>query len=137
MRYISRIIIHMAYTPPQMDIGVAVIREWHISRGFRDVGYHFVIRRDGSVEKGRDINDVGAHTLGHNNDSIGIVLVGGKHPSKDEVEVNFTSAQWRSLDRLVKDLMLNHETIKDISGHKDNMPTKCPGFNVKEWAKTL
>jgi N-acetylmuramoyl-L-alanine amidase len=137
MRELKRIILHMAFTTPQMDIGAVEIRRWHLARNFADIGYHYIIRRDGSVETGRDLNRVGAHTLGHNNDSIGIVMVGGKHPTKDEVQVNFTSAQWRSLERLVKDLMLQYETITDISGHKDNIPTKCPGFDVRSWASTL
>jgi N-acetylmuramoyl-L-alanine amidase len=142
MRELKRIIVHMSYTPPQMDIGVNEMRKWHTDppprgRGWKDIGYHYVDRRSGIIEIGRDINRIGAHTLGHNNDSIGIVMVGGKHPTKDEVEVNFTSAQWRSLERLVKDLMLQYETITDISGHKDNTATKCPGFDVKSWASTL
>lgn len=137
MRDINRIIIHYSYTPPSMDIGAEEIRKWHTDRGWSDIGYHFVIRRSGDVEKGRDILLAGAHTKSHNEDSIGIVLVGGKNQTKDENEINFTSAQWRALDRLIRDLKLEYETISDISGHRDNKATLCPGFNVKEWASTI
>lgn len=137
MRNINRIIIHYAYTPPQMDIGVDEIREWHKQRNFRDIGYHYVIRRDGTVENGRPVEQAGAHTLGHNADSIGICIVGGKERNSNKSEVNFTCAQWRSLSVLVKELLIKYETITDISGHKDNAASECPGFNVREWAKTI
>ena len=137
MREINRIIIHMAYTTPAMDIGVAEIRQWHVGgNGWRDIGYHNVIRRDGTVEDGRPLEQPGAHTLGENADSIGICLVGGKHKSRDKHDCNFTSAQWRALDRLCRDLLLRFPEA-EISGHRDWAARGCPGFDAREWARTL
>jgi N-acetyl-anhydromuramyl-L-alanine amidase AmpD len=136
MRQINRIIIHMSYTPPSMDIGAARIREWHGERGFKDVGYHFVIRRNGVVENGRPVEQQGAHTLGQNVDSIGIVLIGGKKENENDWECNYTSCQWRALDRLCRDLIVKYK-ITDISGHKDWAARGCPGFNAREWAVPL
>ena len=71
------IVVHCSATRPQMDIGANTIREWHISRGFNNVGYALVIRRNGLLEIGPDLDDVGAHVAGHNSKSIGLCLVGG------------------------------------------------------------
>jgi N-acetyl-anhydromuramyl-L-alanine amidase AmpD len=137
MRDIKRIIIHMAYTPPSMDIGAKEIREWHVNGNeWSDIGYHKVIRRNGEVEDGRPIEQSGAHTSGNNSDSIGICLVGGKHKRKDTHDCNFTSAQWRTLDRVCRDLLLEFPEA-EISGHRDWAARECPGFDAGEWAKTL
>jgi len=71
------IVIHCTQTPDTMDIGADEIKKWHKNRGFDTIGYHFVIRRDGHVDKGRDINYVGAHAVAVNGTSIGVALVGG------------------------------------------------------------
>lgn len=74
MREVQKHIIHCS----DSTFGdVAEIRRWHIARGFNDVGYHFVIRRDGEVEMGRTLETIGAHCKGHNTNSIGTCLVGG------------------------------------------------------------
>ena len=83
MRQIDHIIVHCSYTPPSMDIGAETIREWHTlpkpkGRGWSDIGYHWVIRRNGTVEAGRSEERAGAHAKGYNQDSIGICLIGGK-----------------------------------------------------------
>ena len=138
MRAINRIIIHMSYTTPAMDIGATEIRQWHVGGNkWSDIAYHKVIRRDGTVEDGRPIERPGAHTRGENADSIGLCLVGGKHKSRETHDCNFTSAQWRALDRLCRDLMLEFPDIEDISGHRDWAARGCPGFDVREWARTL
>ena len=72
------IVVHCSATPPKMDIGVREIRTWHIKRGFVDVGYHYVIRRDGSVETGRPHDTQGAHVRSFNKFSVGICLVGDR-----------------------------------------------------------
>lgn len=77
-RKISEIIIHCADTPEGRDDSIEDIRRWHKARNFKDVGYHYVIRLDGTLEKGRMIEDVGAHCTGHNAESIGICYIGGK-----------------------------------------------------------
>ncbi|MDO5643861.1 MAG: N-acetylmuramoyl-L-alanine amidase [Paracoccus sp. (in: a-proteobacteria)] len=77
MRAILKNVHHYSATYPDQDIGVAEIREMHRKRGWRDVGYHYVIRRDGTIERGRPESKVGAHVAGHNATSIGICCIGG------------------------------------------------------------
>ena len=78
MRPLNRIIIHCSDTTASQDIKASDIRQWHIERGWSDIGYHFVIRRDGLIDLGRDISTKGAHAKGHNHDSIVVCLVGGQ-----------------------------------------------------------
>lgn len=124
-RKIRNAIVHCADTPKGMDIGVKEIDVWHKERGWSGCGYHYVIRRDGTLETGRQLNVVGAHTGGYNADSIGICLVGGKGG------FNFTIQQLLSLYRLKQAL---DEQFKDLvwSGHNDfNNQKPCPQFDVK------
>ena len=58
-----------------MDIGLNEIRKWHLDLGWRDVGYHYIIRRNGEVELGRSIRDTGSHARGYNHKSVGLCLV--------------------------------------------------------------
>lgn len=140
MRKINRIIIHVSYTFPEQDIGAAEIRRWHTSpdpgdpsKPWRDIGYHFVIPRNGKVEKGRPIEQAGAHVGGHNADSIGICIVGGKRHGRRN-PCNFTRHQWRTLDKLVAELHIQFPQA-ELSGHDDHTTGKtCPQFDVKAWA---
>jgi N-acetylmuramoyl-L-alanine amidase len=128
------IIVHCSYTPPSMDIGASVIRNWHLERGWSDIGYHYVITRDGTIEDGRPVGLVGAHTKGVNWRSIGICLVGGKNEDEDEDEFNFTQPQMTSLNLLVKDILKTHkgESIR-VAGHNEFSEKSCPCFNVPAW----
>ena len=123
------IIIHCADTPAGMDVGVKEIREWHLQRGFSDVGYHYVVRRNGDIEAGRWIDEVGAHckAQGRNHDSIGICLVGGKP------DANFTQPQLNALKNLVYDLLFAYPDAK-VAGHRDFEDGKtCPNFDIRAW----
>ena len=126
MRELNKIIIHHSWTPADMDIGVEEIRRWHLERGWQDIGYHYVLRRNGIIEPGRPIEIQGAHTRGQNQNSIGICIVGGKP------DVNFTRFQWRSLSILVAGLMFDHN-IYEVGGHRDYAASECPGFDVRAW----
>jgi N-acetylmuramoyl-L-alanine amidase len=128
------ITVHCSATPPNRDIGVNEIRTMHLHRGWSDIGYHFVICRDGSVEAGRPSGKVGAHVKGHNQDNIGICLVGGVDKSLNP-EDNFTPAQFDSLRELISDVVSHygiHES--NIKGHRDwpNVNKACPCFSVKD-----
>ena len=126
------IVIHCAATKPSMDIGADTIRDWHVNgNGWRDIGYHLVIRRDGSVEKGRDINDSGAHAAGYNSKSIGLCLVGGM-AEDNSAEDNFTAQQWTSLLATVKELEVDFPNAKVI-GHNEISEKECPSFDVQKW----
>jgi N-acetylmuramoyl-L-alanine amidase len=127
------LVIHCSATPANMDIGIETIREWHKARGFRDVGYHFVIQRDGTRQKGREINEVGAHVIGHNHHSVGVCLVGGVEGPSLAPTDNFTEEQWTSLYLTLKEL---HETYPKavIVGHRDLDAGKaCPSFDVSAY----
>lgn len=128
------IVVHCAATKPDMDIGAAEIDVWHKNRGFEKIGYHDVIRRDGRVEQGRDIDDVGAHVKGFNNLSVGVCLVGGVD-KKNRPENNFTPEQFKSLKRLLRFYMAKYPKAM-ILGHRDLDDGKaCPSFDVQDWLR--
>ncbi|MCK5639702.1 MAG: N-acetylmuramoyl-L-alanine amidase [Gammaproteobacteria bacterium] len=128
-RKITHGIIHCADTPADMDIGAKEIRDWHVNgNGWSDIGYHSVIRRDGTIEKGRDIDISGAHAKGHNKHSIGICLVGGMGG------FNFTREQMKSLDYIISAMEKINPDI-EILGHCDlpGVTKTCPNFDVMAW----
>lgn len=131
---IKYIVIHCSATPETMDIGAEEIRGWHLQRGWLDIGYHFVIKRDGTVEGGRDLKVPGAHARGFNNKSWGICLVGGVESDLKKPEANFTHAQWEALERTVR-LMKGFHPNAEVLGHRDlpNVSKACPSFDAKVW----
>ena len=135
MRTIDKIIIHCAATKPSMDIGVAEIRKWHTSppNNWKDIGYHYVIRRNGSIENGRPVIMAGVHTKGHNAKSIGICLVGGID-DKGNAASNFTDKQWATLERLVRILKVDYPKAT-VHGHREFAAKACPSFNVQDWLR--
>ena len=130
----THIVIHCADTYADMDIDADEIRKWHVDeRGWSDIGYHKVIKRDGTVENGRDIDVSGAHAAGFNSVSVGVCLVGGR--GKDnKAENNFTEAQMASLREVVEELMAKYEWAQPM-GHRDlpNVTKECPSFDVLAW----
>jgi N-acetylmuramoyl-L-alanine amidase len=127
------IIIHCAATKPSMDIGVKEIDQWHRRRGWLGCGYHYVIRRDGTIEVGRNWNEVGAHVRKFNNTSIGICLIGGMEEDTDEADVNYTPSQMDTLDVLTTTLTRMFPTAS-VVGHCDLDSHKtCPNFDVSDW----
>lgn len=137
MRKITSVAIHCSATRPSMDIGAAEIAQWHKKQGWATIGYHYVIRRSGLVEKGRPDEMPGAHVAGHNANSIGICLVGGVNQDDfRKAEDNFTPAQMKSLATLCKSLSAAYPGAV-FKGHRDYPGVKkaCPSFNAKAWAK--
>lgn len=130
MRLINKIIVHCSDTYTRMDIGAEEIRRWHVEdNGWSDIGYHYVIRRDGVVEKGRPIERSGAHAAGHNTDSIGICVVGGK-ADNGTAESNFTYHQLSHLGFLINSLRKEYGNL-ELYGHRDFSTKPCPCFNVR------
>lgn len=128
------IVVHCSATKPSMDIGAKEIREWHKAKGWSDIGYHFVIRRNGEVENGRNVRDIGAHVEGHNWNTVGICMVGGVDYS-NRPKSNFTNAQWVSLKKTVRYLYQLFGQLP-LRGHHDLFAGKdCPSFNVQDWAR--
>lgn len=134
MRAINQLFVHCSATKPTQDIGAKEIREWHVKgNGWKDIGYHFVIRRNGVVEDGRPVEQVGAHVAGHNANSIGICLVGGIDVS-GKPEANFTPEQWKALPRLLR-VLKAHYPKATIHGHNEYAAKACPSFDVQKWLK--
>ena len=134
MRSINFIVIHCSAVRPEQTSSAADIDRWHRSRGWKGIGYHFVVRRDGTVETGRPVEEVGAHCKGHNKYSIGICYEGGLDAQGRPADTR-TSEQVKALRELVE--MLHKAFPKAlIVGHHDLDPTKpCPCFDaVKEYA---
>lgn len=116
-----------------MDVDIATITEWHKARGFATVGYHLFIKRDGTRQKGRDLNDIGAHVVGYNHNSVGVCMAGGVAADAKTPESNFTDKQWATLLITLREL---HEEYPRavIVGHRDLDPGKaCPSFSVSEY----
>lgn len=136
MRNIDTIIVHCAATYPSMDIGVKEIRLWHTrDNGWNDIGYHHVIRRDGTVEQGRPEETAGAHCQNHNARSIGVCLVGGleKAPSGKSIpSANYTEAQYQALRSLIATLLKRYPGAT-VCGHQDFANKACPCFDVAAW----
>ena len=127
----KEIIIHCAATKPSMDVDAETIDRWHRERGWLKIGYHYVIKRDGTVETGRELEEVGAHAKGHNAISVGICLIGGLSED-NQPENNFTDEQWDELGTLVDSLKAKYPEASVI-GHNDVSDKACPTFNVGEW----
>lgn len=132
------VIVHCSDTPSTMDVDAAMIDQWHRERGWTAIGYAFVIRRDGVIEKGRDLDndgdatdEIGAHAAGFNKRSIGICLVGGM-PG-----FNFTKKQMNSLRFLIDQLLIDFPG-SDVLGHRDlpDVTKECPCFDVAHWYTT-
>ena len=126
------IVIHCSATKPSMDVDAETIRNWHVNeRGWRDIGYHKVIKRNGDVEDGRDVRDSGAHAAGYNSKSVGVCMVGGM-AEDNSAEANFTAQQWTALLDLVKQLKIEYSEA-DVIGHNEISEKECPSFDVQKW----
>lgn len=127
------LVVHCSASQNLPTINAMVIDGWHRTRGFERIGYHFVIKTDGTVEKGRALDDVGAHVAGYNSNSIGICMIGGVDKAMHSVN-NFKPAQFKSLRKLLNDLLKTYPKAV-ILGHRDfpNVKKDCPCFDVTDW----
>lgn len=149
-RTITDIVLHCTATPEGKEVTVAAIRAGHLARGFKDIGYHYVIGLDGTIHKGRDESLIGAHVSGHNAHSIGISYVGGVEKDGKTPKDTRTAAQKTAMARLVKELLAKYPGAK-VKGHRDYSPDlngdgtvepwewikACPCFEVKTWLPTV
>ena len=126
------LVVHCSATKPSMDIGLREIKRWHVDdNGWRDVGYHYIIRRNGEVELGRSNRDTGAHAAGYNHKSISLCMVGGM-AEDNSAENNFTAQQWTALLDLVKQIKVDYPEA-NVIGHNEISEKKCPSFDVQKW----
>lgn len=130
MRHINEIIIHCSATPEGRDYTVADIDRWHKARGWRGIGYHYVIYRDGSVHAGRPVEQIGAHCTGHNANSIGICYIGGVAADGKTPKDTRTPAQRIALRELVEELRAKYPGAT-VHGHREFAPKACPSFDVQ------
>lgn len=136
MRKIDEILVHCAATPEGKDFTVEDIDKWHKARGFKKIGYHFVIYNDGSIHRGRDIEEVGAHCTGHNSRSIGICYIGGVAKDGKTPKDTRTEPQKIALLELLKELKVKYPKAK-IYGHRDFANKACPSFDAKTEYKNI
>lgn len=129
MRKIAEIIVHCADTPEGRDDRAVDIKRWHLARGFNDIGYHYIIDLDGTIEPGRSTETEGAHCTGHNANSIGICYIGGADKGMKPKDTR-TDAQKQSLLLLLKYLRQKYPSAK-IYGHRDFAKKACPSFDAK------
>ena len=133
-RNIKEIIVHCSATPEGKDFTVADIKRWHLARGFSDIGYHYVIYRDGSIHTGRDESIIGAHCTGHNTNSIGVCYIGGCVSNGKTPKDTRTTQQKQSLVKLLKELKTKYPQAS-IHSHRDFANKACPSFDAtKEYS---
>jgi N-acetyl-anhydromuramyl-L-alanine amidase AmpD len=129
MRKLNKIIVHCSASDIAGHDNIDTIRKWHVDeRGWKDVGYHFFIRKDGTIEKGRDVRIAGAHCKGHNHDSIGICLSG-----KSE----FTLDQYISLGALLQVVQFEYGDLGIYPHNHFNKGKTCPNFDSKLFDKAI
>lgn len=149
---VDTIVVHCSATKASQDIGALEIDEWHRDpkkhppNGWSMIGYHAVIRRDGTIEGARPLSMVGAHAVGHNLHTVSVCMVGGLDEN-GQPEDNFTPEQYRSLAMVLTNWCTTFPNIKDICGHRDLSPDVdgdgviepwewmkfCPCFDVRSW----
>ena len=135
MRKINKIILHCSATPEGRQHDVADIRRWHLKRGFNDIGYHYLIHIDGTIEEGRPLNKQGAHCSGQNRGSVGICYVGGMSKDMKKAKDTRTQAQKDSLINLMHELIYKYNKDMTIHGHNEYANKSCPSFIVKDQAE--
>lgn len=128
MRNITEIIVHCNATKAGKHFTVSDIDAWHRRRGFRAIGYHYVVYLDGSIHLGRPEAETGAHCLGHNTRSIGICYVGGLDSAGNPADTR-TPAQRTALRRLVADLRRRYPAAS-LHGHNEFAAKACPCFTM-------
>ena len=130
MRRIDRIIIHCSATNPEQDFNAADIDRWHKAKGWSGIGYHYVIKLDGTIEKGRDVSKAGAHAFGYNKRSIGVCYIGGVDMDGKPSDTR-TEEQKRAMDIFIA-MLKNDYKGATVHGHNEFSSKACPSFNVKK-----
>jgi N-acetylmuramoyl-L-alanine amidase len=132
MRMIKGIVVHCSASPDSRDLGFKEINEWHKQNGWKSpsgvhCGYHYIVRRNGIVERGRPDDEAGAHVAGHNSKTLGVVWVGEKQP---------TDAQYKALIQIIHALSVKYSVSVDkIQGHCEIAPESkkaCPVIDMNK-----
>ena len=130
-RKINKLIVHCTATPECREIDITDVRRWHVEeRGWSDVGYHFLVLLDGTIQEGRPLERQGSHTRAHNHDSIGVAYVGGMSEDMSNPKDTRTQQQKDSLEYLLCYLKILFSQAT-IYGHRDFSSKSCPSFDAK------
>ena len=132
MRKIDRIVIHCTATKPGHDVDISDVREWHVKgNGWTDVGYHYVIKLDGTIQNGRPVRKMGAGVKGHNRDTIHVAYVGGCDNTGQPANT-MNTAQMGAIYEICTALGRVFGAL-ELIGHNDLTDEKaCPSYNVRE-----
>jgi len=131
MRNVNEIIVHCSATREGQQVTVDTIRDWHLAKGWNDIGYHFYIDLDGTINKGRNIDKIGAHCKGHNRNSIGICYCGGVETDGKTPKDTRTQEQKDSLLNVLKTLKAMYPEAV-IYSHNEFANKACPSFDATE-----
>ena len=128
------IVIHCSQTRPSQNIGAKDIDRWHREQGWLKIGYATVIKRDGTIEQGREDDEVQAAVKGYNHTSFNLCLIGGaKEEDWKQADDNFTGEQFESLKKELTRLVIKYPDAQ-IVGHRDLDDKKfCPSFDVRKY----
>lgn len=134
----TMIILHCSATREGQDVKASKIKKWHLNRGFSDIGYHYIVDLDGTIEKGRDESLVGAHCSGKNATSIGICYVGGCDQNLNPKDTR-TDAQKKAMKTLVHQLMEKYNIpLNNVYGHYQFCSYKeCPSVKIEQLREDL
>jgi N-acetylmuramoyl-L-alanine amidase len=143
MRKINEIILHCSATAEGKNFHASDIDKWHKAKGWKGIGYHFVIDIDGTIEPGRPVGEVGAHVVGHNTNSIGICYIGGCAKDGKTPKDTRTPAQKLSMYKLLYDLLCAYPKA-EVHCHNEYDPKACPSFKIETlqreyhlWVQTM
>lgn len=128
-RKINEIIVHCTATIEGKNFKAADIDRWHKQKGWDGIGYHYVVDLDGTVEPGRPESKQGAHCLGHNANSIGVVYVGGLASDGETPKDTRTAQQKAALVKLLTELKHRYPNAA-IHSHRDFAAKACPSFDA-------
>ena len=137
-RNIGYLVVHCSATPEERDHTAKDIDLWYRQRGFEGIGYNYIVRLDGTVELGRDVNKIPAHVTNLNKESIGICYIGGIDKNTLQPKDTRTLTQKEALKKLLKELKTLYPEAQ-ILGHRDfpGVAKACPCFNAKDEYKTI
>ena len=134
MRYISQIILHCSATKEGQEFKAKDIERWHKEKGYKKIGYHYVIDLDGTIEEGRMLDEVGAHCKGHNSHSIGICYIGGLDKNGKAKDTRTT--QQRAAFYVLLNQLAEKFPDATIHGHSEFANKACPSFDVAKEFKS-
>lgn len=121
---INMIVIHCSDSPDDRHVTAADIHRWHLDRGWSGIGYHYVIERDGNLQRGRPEYWQGAHASPYNKNSLGVCLIGRSQ---------FEPVQFAVLKALISDIRARYPRAAIIAHNELNSKKSCPGFDLAAW----